>query len=355
MAEGKELQNSKNYGSTLTKVQNYYMNEIEKQFDDHEIALNDYQKTCLRNAIMSIYNVLNAAKLNFGSPELDKSSLTAVLQQVAAFELNAAAMPREIYFKVESYKTGDDKWAKRLAAAIEGDGNDKLLRKFGQNIDEVGSPWLVRENDEFSFPKYIGFDVTPPTWSPSGKGKVIRVVYPIRLKTGGFQYLMAERDDVKPNLLAHINNNMLNETFGIAQSRYKASQAEKEKIDAKKRELMALTVNKTLDEILDDTTLAPWISVAWREPQSKEAMIVRKMRNNAVKNYPKEFSNAFITEVYANNDSDVKELQETIDSTPKKTIRVIDGEVVDGAASSTTQLDDSDTGLDSLLSAAEEV
>jgi len=118
---------------------------------------------------------------------------------------------------------------------------------------------------------------------------------------------------------------------------------------------MALTVNKTLDEILDDTTLAPWISVAWREPQSKEAMIVRKMRNNAVKNYPKEFSNAFITEVYANNDSDVKELQETIDSTPKKTIRVIDGEVVDGAASSTTQLDDSDTGLDSLLSAAEEV
>ena len=49
------------------------------------------------------------------------------------------------------------------------------------------------------------------------------------------------------------------------------------------------------------------MSPAWAAPHSRESMILRKMRNNATRRYPKEFSSAFQELTYA----------ETIDDTPR--------------------------------------
>ena len=43
----------------------------------------------------------------------------------------------------------------------------------------------------------------------------------------------------------------------------------------------------SLDDILDSQEYQSYISPAWKSPQSRESMIVRKMRNNIVKKIPK--------------------------------------------------------------------
>ena len=48
-------------------------------------------------------------------------------------------------------------------------------------------------------------------------------MYPLQKNDGTIEYHIAEREGVVKNLLAHINNNMMNETFGIAENRYRAT------------------------------------------------------------------------------------------------------------------------------------
>ena len=101
--------------------------------------------------------------------------------------------------------------------------------------------------------------------------------------------MIAERDGVKTNLFAHIKNNLLNETFGIAESSYKATPKQKEQIKAKKEEIFAeLRKCETVDEMLASEVARPYMSPAWLD--TPESMIVRKMRNNAIRNFPKDMN-----------------------------------------------------------------
>jgi hypothetical protein len=106
----------------------------------------------------------------------------------------------------------------------------------------------------------------------------------------------------------------MNETFGIAEDRYKATDAQKKQIDAKKKEIMdkAREIGE-LDKILDCEELAPYISPAWREPQSREQMVIRKMRNNVVKKIPKDFGSAIAAEQYHLMDDTYKEIHAEIE------------------------------------------
>lgn len=84
--------------------------------------------------------------------------------------------------------------------------------------------------------KRKGIEVEPPTWEEKGlSNKVVRVVYPVKLKDGTIEYLISERESVKVNLIAHIRNNMMNETFGICKDRYKATPEQKRKSRKRKR------------------------------------------------------------------------------------------------------------------------
>ena len=163
-----------------------------------------------------------------------------------------------------------------------------LLRQFGNNVDTVYPVWLVKEGDDFTYPRRRGIEIEPAEWTPKGlSDKTVRVVYPVKLKDGTIDYLIAEREPVRTNLIAHIRNNLMNETFGICENRYKATDKQKAEIKAKKDEILSVfRACETVDDMLKcEYAVTPYVSAAWLD--TPEAMIVRKMRNNAIKKFPK--------------------------------------------------------------------
>ena len=306
MSEQKQMTESKAYKTQLTQVNETYLPMITNQLENNNITLSEYSKSCVVNAISAINNVLDTSGVAWGDASLDKSGITQILLSVAALQLNATATPRECYFQIRNVavKGADGKsttWKKKIEMGIEGDGYDSLVSRFGRNIKKVFPHWLVRENDDFKYPRYVGLEMTPPEWQPKDTGKVVRVVYPIQSTDGAVDYYISERADVKKNLIAHISTNMMNETFGVCADRYKATEEQKQQIAEKKRELLDKAKELDLDSLLDSAEHDKYISPAWKEEQSRESMIIRKMRNNIVKKVPKDFSSSFVAEIYNEN------------------------------------------------------
>lgn len=173
----------------------------------------------------------------------------------------------------------------------------------------------MKEGDEFTYPKHRGVEVTPPEWEEKGLSqKVIRVVYPVEMNDGKIEYMIAERESVKGNLFAHVRNNLLNETFGLVKggkkTRYDATEAEKKAIAAKKNEILeALLDCKTIEDMLACEVARPYMSAAWLD--TSESMIVRKMRNNAIKKHPKDL-NAIAKQSLMQMDETYQQTQEEI-------------------------------------------
>lgn len=308
----------KDFGTGLTKLNNLYMPLITDNLQGNGLELDNYSKQCVMASISGINAVLDSKGLTW--KEVDQSNVTQTLITIASLKLNAAANPREVYFTIRNEKkkvNGKDVWSKKIEMGIEGDGNDAILSNFGRNVDTVHQHWLVRENDGFTYPTFRGIELEPPTWTPKGTGKVVRVVYPVTKTNGETDYHISEREDVSRNLFAHISNNMMNETFGIAKSRYDATTPQKAEIDKKKGEFLA-QVKSYLDEhgldaTLDNSDFDKYISPAWKDPQSRESMIIRKMRNNIVKKIPKDFSNAFVEMTYEeNSDSEYSRVRKEV-------------------------------------------
>ena len=296
----------------LAKINNLYMPLIEQQFKSNDIVFNEYSKRCVLNAMASINQVLDVKGIKWSNPQLDQSNLTQTLLTVASLELNSAAEPRECYFQVRNVKKqAKDKdgkpievWNKVIEMGIEGDGNDAILARFGRDVKKVYPYWLVREGDDFTYPTYNGITITPPQWTPKGNsGKVVRIVYPILHKDNTIHYYIGEREDVVNNLVAHINNNLMNETFGIAKDRYTATPEQLKKINQKKAELKAKARKLGLGS-LDDEELQNYISPSWKEDFSRESMIIRKIRNNIVKKIPKDFGSSLAQETYTEATND---------------------------------------------------
>lgn len=262
---------------------------VTRDFELCGVTFDEYSKQCAMAAMTSIYQLVKDSDKVKDLNGLDTSNLREIVGQAASLKLNANAVPRECYFQLRTKKVGDN-YLQVVEMGIEGDGNDAMLRNYGENVDTVYPCWLVKEGDEFSYPKHKGIEMTPPEWEEKGQSqKVIRVVYPIKLKDGTFQYLIAEREGVKVNLFAHVRNNLMNETFGICKNRYNATDKQLEEIKAKKEEIFdALRKCETIEDMLACEIAKPFISAAWLD--TPESMIVRKMRNNAVKKYRKDFN-----------------------------------------------------------------
>lgn len=287
------------FSTGLTKITDLFAPMIERQLSTNGVSMDQYSKQCVINAISAINTVLDSKGINWNHADLDRNNVTQILLNVAALKLNAAASPREVYFQLRNVKVKiDDKdvWKKQIEMGIEGDGNDAILARFGRNVKEVRQFWLIREGDDFEYPRFNGLDMEPPKWTPKGSGEVIRVVYPIIRTSNVVEYHIAERSDVTKNLIAHINNNLMNETFGILPSgkkRYDANPEQVKQINARKAEILGRVKDAGLNA-LDDPELQQYISPAWMEFHSREAMLIRKMRNNIVKKIPKDFGSAFI-------------------------------------------------------------
>lgn len=303
------------FKTQLAKVNDVYLPMITSQLENNSIPFSEYAKTCTMNAIASINGILDAAGVSWNDPSLDTSNITQTLLSVATLQLNPTASPSEVYFQIRNVSVkgadGNLVWKKKIEMNVQGAGNDALLSRFGRDVKKVYPRWLVREDDEFKYPRYAGLELTPPEWQPKGSGKIARVVYPIQSTDGTVDYYIAERADVKRNLIAHISNNLMNETFGIItgqkkgsngkmvdRTRYDATEEEKSKIAEKKRELLNKAKALELDALLDNVEFEKYISPAWREEQSRESMIERKLCNNICKKIPKDFASSLESEIY---------------------------------------------------------
>ncbi len=332
----------KSFGTALTRITDTFMPMIESQMEKNELNLTPYSKQCVMHAISGINAVLDKAGVSWNSQELDRSTVSDILIKVACLRLNAAVQPREVFFELRNVNThrtdekGHDIWKKQVEMGIEGDGNDTILANFGRNVKHVCQIWKVHEGDDFTYPSYNGLDMTPPKWTQkSSIGKIVKIVYPLLMDGGNGKeyanYYIAEREGVRHNLLAHLNNNLMQETFGIVKKKYDATPAQKKEIADKKKIFDKARAHKTIDEILDDPELQPYISPAWTAPFSRESMIERKMRNNAIKKIPKDFGNGALETMF----------EETTDETYKAANR----EVKQFANSEPIDIDvDEDTG-----------
>lgn len=274
----------------LGKAQEYYMAEIGTIATNNRVQLDAEQMACGNNMIAAMFNLASRDGLQLNS--FDRNEIIQILQKATMLRLNVAAEPHECYLITRNQKVGNN-WVKKFEFGIEGDGNDKLLRKYGVDVAKTHKFWIVREHDEFTYPSFNGLEITPPTWKPKDYySKVTKVVYPIEKTDGTIDWNIAEREEVRINLLAHINQNVMKN---------------KDYTDAAKVKLSDRIANMTLDELFADQECLKIMSPAWAAPHSRESMILRKMRNNATRRYPKEFSSAFQELTYT----------ETIDETPR--------------------------------------
>lgn len=294
MAENTSVAEKKAFTTSLSEWSNTITGLIVNDYKACGMELDDYSKECAIEAMTSIFNLVkNDPKSDMG--KLDTSNLTGIVKRCANLKLNASAYPRECYFQLRNVnvgkdpQTGRDIWQKQVEMGIEGNGYDSLLSNYGKNVKQVYPHWIVKEGDKYIPPKHKGLSVAEPEWEEKGlSSKAVRVVYPVMLTDGTVTYLSADRDSVKINLLAHVKQNMMNATFGICADRYKATEKQKSEIKDKKNEVLnALRACKTVDEMLECEIAKPFISGAWLD--TPESMIQRKMCNNAIRKYPKNY------------------------------------------------------------------
>lgn len=291
--------------------------ELETTLNTMGCELTAYGKKCAINAVAGAVSFLKSQDKTL--KDINATLFKLSIQSCAVLELNYASIPSEIYFDLR----GDI-----LTIKTQGAGNEKLVRKYGVGIrKDVGlhNAWLVREDDEFVYPTYNGLEMTPPKWTPkSFDKKVIMVVYPVEKIDGSIEYLIATREGVKPNIIAQIRQNSLyafNKKDANGKSIYNQfthrPMVDEEKRDKFYAELDAAAEKLTVDELIKDARFIDYINPTYTSGGSREQMIIRKMKNNALKNYPKEYDNAYqaemISNLYEDNDDSIKQPKKYVD------------------------------------------
>lgn len=314
---------------------------VVSDFGQNGVEFGSYSKECALNAMSSIYQLVKSSGVAMN--DIDTSNLREIVGQCASLKLNANGYPKECYFQVRKKKVGDN-YVQVVEMGVEGAGQEAMLRNFGVNVDTVYDWWIVKEGDEFVYPKRKGLTMTDPEWEQKGLSqKTARVVLPIKLKDGSITYLISERESVKTNLFAHVRNNLMNETFDVLEgqknqkgkpkTRYDATPAEIKEIDAKKEVIYdALRKCETVDDMLACEIARPFISGAWLD--TSESMIIRKMQNNAVRKFPKSFDN-MAKRSFMEMDETLAQSQEEIAQNANQ-VEFDDANVIDGVATVVT-------------------
>ena len=300
------------FTTALSQWTNTFTGLVKRDFVECGVSYDDYSANCAMAAMTGIYSLVKDSGKDPNA--IDRDSIREAVGQCASLKLNANAVPAECYFQLRNKNVGDKnnpKWVTVIETGIMGSGTDSMLRNFGEGVEQVYPTWIVHEGDEFVFPRMKGIEVTPPEWEPRGRSnKVVRVVCPIRVD-GAVQYFMAERDSAKINLFAHVKNNLLNETFGICENRYKASAKQLAEIRTKKQEIYdAMSACKTLDDMLNCELAKPYISGAWAD--TTESMVARKLQSNATRKIPKNY-NTLAKKSYSQLDEVYKASRQEID------------------------------------------
>lgn len=276
------------------KLQVQLLDELDKSSQQMGQEFTDYGKKCVINAIAGLVSFCksNGTKIE----ELDPILLRLSLQNIGYTELNYAAIPSEIYFDIRKSEGGSV-----LTIKPQGAGVEMLVRKYGVGLKkDIGlrSAILIHEGDEFIMPQFNGIEITPPVYKPKLENqtkKVIAVMYPAIKIDNSVEYLIATREGIKPNIIAQIRQNTLYlKEFKVWNAKTNKSEIDNEKRQKFWDEVDAWAEGKTVDEMLADSKYAAYINPTYTSGGSREQMILRKMKNNALKNYPKNYDNAYI-------------------------------------------------------------
>jgi hypothetical protein len=288
---------------TMLSTTNAWIKRLSAFASSNNINFDAYQKDIVVNTVRKI------TESGYDIYAYDQNNVADILYQTAFLRLNPSATPRHCYFINRDVWENGRKIGSKLEMGIEGEGNDEILRKFGvgikrdQNNEAVGvhKVWIVREGDEYQEGYFSGISYTPPTWRPKllkageKKGKVLKVVYPIERTDGEVDFWAADREDLQPIILKHIEQNLMG---------YR--KADKEGFNKLMRTLRKLSFDDII-ETHQDTEIA---YKAYGKDNSLrlvqdsyvgstgEAMIIRKLRNIAIRNFPKNFDTTVIESLY---------------------------------------------------------
>lgn len=318
-----EMQQVKN--ETRLATSNNVLKTIEQFSKARDLQLDDYQKLCGINALNYVGNLVEDI-----STDLKRDNVISVVQNLMYLRLNVAN--GEVALITRNSAKG-----KTLEMQVMGFGFDALLRNFGLNVHKVHNAWLVREKDEYTPREYNGLKATEPSWKPfrgtkEQRGKLIKVVYPVELEDGTVEYLEGEREDVKVSLIAQARQNTM-----------------KAKNKQEAEELLRELENHALDELIENPqwrdktiTCKKWDNGKWGEEDvkifndtytgaSRENMIERKMRNHAIRKYPRNLDNVYVREAYESTYEEERYNKSLVENIEEDTQGKLDTEIKDKA------------------------
>lgn len=303
---------------------NSYTDLVARDYEQNGLEMDDYSKTCCLSAMSSIYSMVTTSGVEMSA--ISSNGLREIVGQCASLKLNANTVPKEVFFNLRKKKVGNE-WIQTVELGLTTNAYLSMLRNFGVNVKTVHDAWFVKQGDEFTYPKRKGLTTIDPEWNPMGLSpKTVRVVVPVEHNDGSVTYLISERDSVKNNILAHIKQNLLNETFGICADRYKATDEQKKKIAEKKAEILNhIKTLETIDDILADDVARSYLSPAWQD--NADAMIDTKLVGNAIRKCAKDF-NAMATKSFMQMDETYQNAQEEIEENANSEI-FVDATVVE--------------------------
>lgn len=259
---------------SLMQSQRDYVASIGKGLESIIGGMDNYQAVCGYNILAQINVQLQKEGLTFTSPGVDKETINNAIKYVIVYRLNTDN--KEVFAIVRNEKRNES-WIKVIEVKPQYKGVLKILATYGRDVEKVYPEWIVRENDGFKYQKMVGVEVVPPEWEPHGyDGKVRLVVVPIKYKGGFVDYRIAERESVATNIKAQIKQTIMR--------------------DKNKDEILAKIQDMTLDQLLADKTIAPYINETYIGLSSEE-MIITKLVLNAVKRVQIDYSSALAREL----------------------------------------------------------
>lgn len=298
----------------------------------------EYGKKCALNGIVAAQVYLRGVGKEFKDINIPLFILS--LHNLAVTELNCATIPSEAFCDMR----GDV-----LTFKPQGVGNERLVRKFGVGIKpETGlhKCWVIREGDEFTLPQFDGLETVPPKWTPKSlSGKVKMVVYPVEKANGDVEWLMADRASVIQNVVAQCRQNALYAFIVKGEDGKPVYRYGRQAVDTKKRDAyyeiinnLAEQANGDLDKFLSNPEVKQYINPTYTSFGSREAMILRKMQNNALKQYPKDYESSIVAKAISDMNEDldeslnernaIDEHEDVIERVEKETERPPQGEKV---------------------------
>jgi hypothetical protein len=278
---------------TRLQTSHNILTAIEKFSEARALELDDYQKLCGVNALTVISNLSDDIN------DFPRDNVISTVQNLMYLRLNPANAEVALTTRYKGKQ-------KTVEMSVMGVGYDALLRNFGVNVLKVHEAWLIREKDQYVPQEFVGIKATEPRWkrgegSKEQRGKVVRIVYPVELKDGEVIYLEGDREDVKISLIAQAKQNMM-----------KAS--DKQEAERILREMEELSIDvlisdpkwrdKTIKTKKFDNENKKWLEEDVKifndtyTGHSRENMLERKMRNHAIRKYPKNLDNILVREAY---------------------------------------------------------